>query len=247
MTARVTALWRYPIKGIGAEPLQAVTLTPDRPLPGDRAWAVHHAGAPAGTSGWRPCREFLRGASAPKLMQVMAETGADGAITLRHRDLPDLTVDPAMTPQTLLDWVAPLWPEDRPAPARVTRAPEAGMSDAPFPSVSILNMASLRALSQRLGRDLDPRRFRGNIWLDGLAPWEEFDLVGREITIGTARLKVEDRITRCRATEANPDTGQRDAATLRMLEDGWGHQDFGVYARVIQAGNIGIDDLAKVA
>ncbi len=247
MTARVTALWRYPIKGIGAEPLQAVTLQPDAPLPGDRAWAVHHAAAPDGTSGWRPCREFLRGAGGPRLMQVMAETGADGAISLRHPDLDPVTVNPAMTPQTLLDWVAPLWPADRPAPARVVRAPSAGMSDVPFPSISILSAASLRALSQRLGRDLDQRRFRGNIWLDGLAPWEEFDMVGRDITIGTARLRIEDRITRCRATEANPDTGQRDAATLAMLEDGWEHQDFGIYARVIQAGDIRIDDTAQVA
>ena len=247
MTARVTALWRYPIKGIGAEPLQAVTLQPDAPVPGDRAWAVHHAAAPTGTSGWRHCREFLRGAGGPKLMQVMAETGADGTITLRHPELDPLTVDPAMTPQTLLDWVAPLWPADRPAPARVVPAPKAGMSDVPFPSISILNEASLRALSQRLGHDLDQRRFRGNIWLDGLAPWEEFDLVGQEITIGTARLRIEDRITRCRATEANPETGRRDAPTLQMLEEGWAHQDFGIYARVTAAGTIAIDDLAKAA
>lgn len=238
MTAHVAALWRYPIKGIGAETLSAVTLAPDRPLPGDRAWAVHHAGAPADSSGWRPCSEFLRGAGGPQLMAITARTGADGAITLHHPAQDDLTVDPATMQQSLLDWVAPLWPSRRPAPARVVRAPAAGMSDVPFPSISVLNQASLRALSQRLGHDLDQRRFRGNIWLDGLAPWEEFDLVGREIAIGDARLRIEERITRCRATEANPETGERDAATLQTLKSGWGHQDFGVYARVIAGGEI---------
>lgn len=246
MTARVTALWRHPIKGIGTEALNAVTLTPDRPFPGDRAWAVHHAGAPMGTTGWRPCSEFLRGAGGPKLMAVTASTGPDGAITLRHPDQDDLTVDPGMMPQSLLDWIAPLWPAERPAPSRVVRAPDAGMSDAPFPSVSILNAASLRALSQRLGQDLDQRRFRGNLWLDGLAPWEEFDMVGREIAIGTARLHVEERITRCRATEANPETGQRDAATLQMLNAGWGHQDFGVYARVVSGGDVHVGATIEV-
>lgn len=246
MTARVTALWRYPVKGIGAEPLEAVTLAPDRPLPGDRAWAVHHAAAPADTGGWRPCREFLRGASGPQLMAVTATTGADGAITLRHPSQGALTVDPALAPQALLDWVAPIWPAERPAPARVVRAPDAGMSDVAFPSVSVLNAASLRALSERLGRNLDPRRFRGNIWLDGLAPWDEFDLVGREIAIGDARLRIEARITRCRATEANPETGERDAATLQTLKSGWGHQDFGVYARVVTGGDIALGTSAEV-
>jgi uncharacterized protein YcbX len=120
------------------------------------------------------------------------------------------------------------------------------MSDAPFASISVLNLASLRALGQKLGQQLDPRRFRGNLWLDGLAPWEEFDLVGKTLSIGTARLEIVERITRCRATEANPDTGARDANTLRALEDGWGHQDFGVYAMVRTGGPIAIGDTVTV-
>lgn len=246
MTAQVATLWRHPIKGIGAEPLQSAPLTPDRPLPGDRAWAVQHAGAPADATGWRPCREFLRGASSPALMAITAQTAADGAITLRHPERPDLTVRPEADSQALIDWLLPLWPDNRPAPTRVVKAPETGMTDADFPSVAILNTASLRALGQRLGQDLDQRRFRGNIWLDGLAPWEEFDLVGREITVGTARLKIEEPITRCRATEANPDTGLRDAATLQMLQQGWGHQDFGVYARVVTGGDVALGAVAEV-
>lgn len=247
MTAQVANLWRHPIKGIGAKALQTVALSPNRPLPGDRAWAVQHAGAPTDATGWRPCREFLRGASSATLMAITAQTAVDGAIALRHPDRPDLTVRPDADAQALLDWLQPLWPRERPAPTRLVKAPETGMTDVAFPSVAILNTTSLRALGQRLGQELDQRRFRGNIWLDGLAPWEEFDLVGQEITIGTARLKIEERITRCRATEANPDTGQRDAATLQMLQEGWGHQDFGVYARVVAGGDVAVGDTAEVA
>jgi uncharacterized protein YcbX len=117
-----------------------------------------------------------------------------------------------------------------------------GMSDAPFASVAVLNMASLRALGQKLGMDLDPRRFRGNLWLEGLAPWEEFDLVGKRLRIGEAELDVIEPITRCRATEANPDTGRRDADTLAALEDGWGHTQFGTYAMVRKAGRVAVGD-----
>ena len=75
-------------------------------------------------------------------------------------------------------------------------------------------------------------RFRGNVWLDGLAPFAEFDLVGRDLRLGTARLRVRERITRCKATTVDPATGISDADTLGALRAGWGHQDFGVYAEV---------------
>jgi hypothetical protein len=102
----------------------------------------------------------------------------------------------------------------------------------------VLNLASLRVLSARLGRDLSMHRFRGNLWLEGLAPWEEFDLIGRDITIGPVRLTVRQRITRCKATTANPETGRFDSDTLGALQDGYGHQDFGVYAEVTSDGRI---------
>ena len=240
-------IWRHPIKGIGAEPLGATTLLPDRPLPLDRAWAVLEAGGDAG-GGWRTCRNFLRGAKGPSLMAVAARVD-QGVIHLSHPDRPDLAIDPASdaAAPALFAWLAPIYPPDRPAPVSLDRAPNQGLTDAPFASVSVLNHASLRALSQKLGQPLDARRFRGNLWLDGMAPWEEFDLPGQTLAIGTARLEVIEPITRCRATEANPATGRRDAPTLQTLQDGWGHTDFGVYARVIIGGDIAIGNQVTCA
>jgi uncharacterized protein YcbX len=243
---RLDQIWRHPIKGIGAEPLQAVDLSVDRPLPLDRAWAVLEQGGEAGR-GWRACRNFLRGAKGPSLMAITARVDGD-LIHLSHPDRPDLTMTPSEGPQpALFDWLASIYPTEwRPAASMVKSPPE-GMSDIPFPSIAVLNLASLRALSQKLGQDLDPRRFRGNLWIDGMALWEEFDLVGKTLQIGTARLEVVEPITRCRATEANPETGKRDANTLNALEDGWGHTDFGVYARVTTGGPIAVGDEVALA
>ena len=90
----------------------------------------------------------------------------------------------------------------------------------------------------KIGRDLDVRRFRGNFWVEGWAPWEEFDLEGKTLSIGGIAFEVVERITRCRATESNPDTGRPDAETLLALERGWGHRDFGVYARALGRGTV---------
>jgi uncharacterized protein len=79
-----------------------------------------------------------------------------------------------------------------------------------------------------------------------LAPWEEFDLIGREIAIGAVVLQVESRITRCKATCGNPETGRADADTLGALDEGYGHQDFGVYARVVAGGQIRPGDAVTI-
>lgn len=242
MSWTLAQIWRHPIKGIGAERLEHVGLHADRPLPWDRAWAVLEEGGEA-TEGWRPCRNFLRGAKGPSLMAVTARVEGD-SVVLSHPERPDLRITPGEdgAARALFDWLRPIYPADRRPPAALVRAPAMGMSDANFASVSVLNRASLRALSQKLGRDLDPRRFRGNLWLEGLAPWEEFDLVGKRLRIGPAELDVIERIGRCRATEANPETGRRDAATLAALEDGWGHTAFGVYAMVRRGGRVAVGD-----
>ena len=142
----------------------------------------------------------------------------------------------------MIDWLRPLWPETRPEPARVIRVPGQALTDQDQPLISINSTASLADLSARMGRELSPHRFRGNIWVEGWAPWGELDLIGQEITVGAARLRIEEPIGRCRATGANPETGQQDADTMGALEAGYGHTDFGVFARVISGGRVAIGD-----
>ena len=142
--------------------------------------------------------------------------------------------------------MTPLVDPDRAQPAFVVRA-GVGMTDSAWPSISILNRASLAALEERLGQPLAMERFRGNLWLDGLAPFAEFDLVGRDLTIGGATLRVREAITRCKATTVDPDTGRPDADTLGGLRAGWGHQDFGVFAEVVSGGPVAVGDAAIAA
>lgn len=241
MTGRLTEIWRYAIKGIGSESLNSVTLSAKAPLPGDRAWAVLHEGG-ADHDNWQPRRNFLVVASGPMLAAVRAKGQPDSTIALSHPDRPDFQFDPATEGAALVDWAAPLWPEQHSAAKRIVKAPPEGMADNGAAQVSIMNHSSLRALSQKAGMDLDPLRFRGNLWLEGLAPWEEFDLIGKTIQIGAVRFDITDRIERCRATEASPQTGKRDVDPLRALTEGWGHRDFGVYATVSTDGTIAVGD-----
>lgn len=242
MTALLTDLFCYPIKGLGREALDMVDLQAGAPMPGDRAWAVLHKGAEADTDAWQPRRNFLVVANAPRFAQVTAERHGDGRITLSHPDAAAITADPSTDGPAIVAWATAIWPEERPAPHRLVQSPSQGMADNGEAEVSILNRASLAQLSERLGQDLDIARFRGNLIVDDLSPWAEFDLVGRTLKIGEATLEVTGRIERCRATDANPHTGTRDTNMLGALRDGWGHQDFGIYARISEGGTVRVGD-----
>lgn len=245
MTARLALICRHPLKGHGRETLASVRLLAGRAMPWDRVWAVAHEAARLDAGGgWSACVNFARGAKAPGLMALESELDeATGALTLRHPDLGEMrfTLGDAAGMARALAWLRPLNPSDRAAPVRMVTAAQA-LTDSPWPSVSILSLTSLQVLSQRMGVDLSPHRFRGNLWVSGWAPWEEFDLVGHEISVGPVRLKVRERITRCRATTVNPATGRVDADTLGALDAAWGHTDFGVYAEVMTDGQVALGD-----
>ena len=247
MTAKLAHIARHPIKSHGREDLASVLLTTGQGLPFDRHWAVAHDAAKL-VPGWNECVNFARGAKAPELMAVSSLLDeATATITLMHPTKPDLTFQPddAADLTRFLDWVRPLNPPDRAQPVQIVTAGRA-MTDTDFASISIFGLASNAALSAVMGQDLSPQRWRGNLWLDGLEPWAEFDWIGKTLQIGTSVLEVAERITRCRATMANPQTGVIDADTLGTLQTTYGHQDFGVYARVITGGTIAVGDTVVV-
>ncbi|WP_299368516.1 MOSC N-terminal beta barrel domain-containing protein [uncultured Tateyamaria sp.] len=240
MTATLAHIWRHPLKGLGSEALEQVRLDPAEAVVGDRVWALLNAAADD-IDAWQPRRNFLQVASGPRLASIGAVSIGDG-IVLTHPDRDPLEFRPDSAPDALGAWIDDLWPQERPGPARLVKAPEQGMTDVPYASVSVGNLASLRALSGRAAFDIDMRRFRINLWLDGLAPFEEIDLLERDLTLGTATLSPVEPIERCRAPDANPRTGARDINMLRLLEDGWSTRNFGVYFKVKTAGVVTIGD-----
>lgn len=244
----VAQIWRHPIKAHGAENLESVDLSSGKTLPWDRVWAVLHDVAKTDGGAWVSCRNFTRGASYPSLMAIDASFDANSQeITLTHPDIAEIRFRPDENPVAFLEWVAPLLPPERPSPTGLLRATGLAMTDQSKPWVSILNLASLRALADRLGTTLDPRRFRGNIWIDGLPAWAEREWIGQKVSLGSVELDVTQHITRCRATEVDPETGLRDVDTLGALHENWNHRDFGVFAQVTNDGTVTIGDTVEIA
>lgn len=238
----VDSLWRHPIKSHGREALTSVRLHAGRAMPWDRVWAVAHDAAKAKPGAWAPCVNFSRVSKAPNLMAITAVLDeTTGQLTLSHPERPDLTFDPDKDPGALIEWTAPLVPQDRALPDHIMRLDGRGYTDSDFPSVTLCNHASHRAVEGQLGQELSIHRWRGNIWFDSDAPWVEFDWIGRDIQIGSAIVRPRERTDRCLATTTNPETGRRDADTLAALAT-FGHKDFSVRCEVLRSGDVQIGD-----
>jgi uncharacterized protein YcbX len=97
-------------------------------------------------------------------------------------------------------------------------------------------------LERVVRQEVHPLRFRANVYVEGLAPWEEFRWAGREIALGGARLKITKPIDRCAATNVNPETAARDLNIPLSLQRGFGHVDLGVYGVVTEAGEVTVGD-----
>ncbi len=245
MTARLTQIWRFPIKSHGREELSEVALEAGTTLPWDRHWAVAHVQSTADGSDWAPCQNFSRVSKAPMLAAVRSAFDPEaGRMRVSHPDRPDLEFDPETEGAAFVEWSGGFVPENRAQSDRLLRTATRGFTDSDFASVTLCNMSSHRAVAQRLGRDLSIHRWRGNLWFDGGAPWEEFDWMDKEVQIGEAVLFMRERTDRCQATHANPETGKRDTDVLSALES-WGHQDFSVRAEVVRAGMIRIGDTVR--
>lgn len=249
MMASVASIQRHPLKSHGREALEEVRLRAGEGLPWDRRWAVAHEAARIDQGAWAPCQNFSRGAKAPSLMAISARLDeARGELTLTHPERPDLTFRPDQPEDQarFIDWVLPISPTDRALPSAIYSVPVRGMTDTDYPSISLISLATNRVLGERLGQDLSPIRWRGNFWIEGLEPFAEYDLIGQKVRLGSALLEVVEPIERCLATTANPETGARDADTLGALRTGWGNQNFGLYARVLEDGAVRMGDRMMV-
>lgn len=243
MTVRIAEMWRHPIKSHGRERIDTAILEAGRALPGDRVWAVAHERScfDVDRPSWNPPGDFSTCTNGPRLQQIGCWSNPQtGQITLFHPDRPELTINANDHGDgcEFIQWVMPISLGTRLLPARLVRAPDEAMTDTGYQSISLINLASHRAVEAQLGQEISPLRWRGNLLVEGLEPWEEMDWIGRTIRIGGAELEVVEPIERCRATEANPETGTRDVETVRAIFEGFGHRNCGVYLKVAKAGDI---------
>jgi GntR family transcriptional regulator / MocR family aminotransferase len=239
-------IYRYPIKGLSAQPLTRVDLEARRPLPFDRIFAMVRPGAPFDTSEpkWGKKGLFVMLMLEEALARVRTTLDVDTMqLTIvqdNHQLLSaDLRDEAARSKVEEFFWQ--LVPSFRSAPTLV-RSRDGHFMDKPDNVISLINLATVRSLEQQWGYKIDPLRFRANFYIDGADPWEEFEWVGSDIRIGDTLFRVDRRNGRCGATNVNPETGRRDLDLPSSLRAAFGHKDVGIYLIARESGRITVGD-----
>ncbi len=115
--------------------------------------------------------------------------------------------------------------------------------DHPQGYISVMNLASVRAVEQALGVAVDPQRFRANVYVEGLAPWAEDTWVaGARVALGGAALTVFKPIVRCVATDVNLTSGERDIDMVARLREHFGRDTLGTYFSIAEGGDVKMGD-----
>jgi uncharacterized protein YcbX len=247
MTARISAIFRYPVKGLSPEPMSAVTLTPGQTLPADRLYAIENgpSGFDPAAPEYFPKQRFLMLMRNERLAALDTHwDDANHVLTIRHNGSEAVRGD-LRTPEgraAIEAFFARYSADELRGPPRVLQGDGHSFSDVAAKVVSIINTASVAAVENAVGAPVAPLRFRGNLLVEGWPAWHEFDLLDRTLAIGDARLKVVKRIVRCAATNVEPRTGIRDMEIPKTLMQSLGHMDCGIYAQVIDGGMIATGD-----
>ena len=255
MTMNVNSIYRYPIKGLSAEPLDRVMLTIGQCVPYDRRFAIAHAAThidPAKPE-WLRKTHFFMLMRDEKLAQLHTRFDDHSGMVTIERDgrlLHSACITDAPGRSSLEAFFADFLKDHPDGPPKIVEAPGHAFSDAQKKPnattdkyVSLVNLASVRELEQAAQKPLAPLRFRANVYFEGAPAWSELDWVGSEISLGKARLRIVSPITRCPATAVNPQTAKRDVDVPRLLQTEFSHNLMGVYGEVVEDGVVAANDV----
>jgi hypothetical protein len=246
-SARIAGLYRYPVKGLSPEPLANVALDIGEMLPADRRYAIEN-----GPSGFDPAAPAWL--AKPHFLMLMRDEwlaalhtrfeDANHTLTIRRNGdmLAQGNLETAEGRSVIERFFAKTYAGEISGPPKILTSPGHRFSDVARKFVSIINLASLKAIENLVDAPVHPLRFRANLYVRGWPAWGEFELVGQTLAIGEARLKVVKRITRCAAINVDPDTAARDLEIPQALTRRLGHAECGVYAEVTRGGKINVGD-----
>lgn len=257
MTAVVTALFRYPVKGFTPESVDRITVLPGGRVAGDRVLNFRFADAPVADTAW--CRKYhgVVLANTPGLarMRVRFDERAQRlTMLLDGRPMADEGLDGRgreRLVEALTSYVQSL--EENPLRGHPERLPLKLVGDGATPryqdneagQVTLHSRASVGAAGAAFAADdLDERRFRHNIVIEGALAWEEQAWVGSALKVGDVVFETIVPKVRCLATHANPVTGERDLKVMPLLMQKFGQQQptFGVGMLSAAGGEIRIGD-----
>ena len=244
--ASLKNIYFYPVKGLSGQPLENVGLVEGKPFPHDRRFALARPGVPlqAENPKWAKKGLFVMLMLEEALAKVQTHLDPETLqfeVRAGNRTILSVKLTEPDAKAAVEEYFHQLVPT-LPAPPTLIRSRDGHFMDKPDNVISLINLATLRSLEKKWGAEIDPLRFRANLYVDTDRPWEEFEWIEKEVQLGDVVFRVDRRNGRCGATNVNPASGVRDMDIPGSLRSSFGHKDLGVYLTVTKGGTIAVND-----
>jgi uncharacterized protein YcbX len=163
--AKIAGLYRYPVKGLSPEPLPHVTLSAGQTLPADRRYAIENgpSGFDPAAPAWLPKSYYL---------MLMRNEGLAGLqthfedrtnlLTVREggRIAAEGDLETAQGRAAIEAYFAKNFGGELRGPPKLLSGGGHSFSDVAIKVISIINLDSLKAVADMVGRPVHPLRFR---------------------------------------------------------------------------------------
>ncbi len=244
---KIATLAYYPVKGMSGAVLPRAMLAAGEGMPLDRAYAIENGGQrfDAQNPKWLPKTNFLQLMQHERLASLTLTFDDASHVLTLFRDGRQIARGALLTKlgrQMIEQFLAAYMKAELKGPPRIVGASGHSFTDIAEKALHIVNLESVRDLSRVTGIDLDPLRFRANIYFEGLPAWQERQWCGRSIACGTATLQVFKETGRCEAASVDPMTARRGLSIPAVLERTWNHTKLGFYAKVVTGGEVAPGD-----
>jgi uncharacterized protein YcbX len=249
--AKITGLYRYPVKGLTPEPLQRVALKVGQTLPADRRYAIENgpSGFDLAAPAWLPKTRYLMLMRHQRLAGLRTHFEDESQLLTIRRGgeiVAQGDLEAAAGRSAIEAFFARNFEDELKGAPKLLSGGGHSFSDVARKVISIINLDSVRAIESVVDATVHPLRFRANLYVRGWPAWHEFELVGKRLAIGDARLKVVKTITRCAAVNVDPDTAARDLEIPSALTRHFGRNECGIYAEVVAEGGVGVGDAVTI-
>lgn len=225
----IEELWRYPVKGLRGEALRSAVIDADG-MAGDRVLGLAEPGG----------EKSLWGGSHPKMM------GWEAAWPAQCGCADAVSGEPVLYEPGGAAWAA----DDPGVAARLAETIGAGKGvelrkvEREYGRILVVFAASLRRLSEQMGREVEAARFRPNVIVEAdLAPFEEVAIErGTAIRLGESEFTLQKPCERCVLPSWDPNgANERDKDLHKHIINELGNH-FGIYLRIDVPARVAVGD-----
>ena len=240
----IQSIHYFPIKGLQGFELEECFLRKNNLLDNDRKFALTHLLSNKATTSWLPKSHFKQLVNQPFLAKVRLRLISQNPLTLKIEGSQEkFALTNSAAKASFIKAIRNLASSAENANLNLLEAENGGLTDTRSQWVTVGASASANKLIRAFSLDDSYFRFRLNIWIETITPFEEFNWVGQKAKIGDAELEFQSPVGRCNAINVSAETGDIIKQHLpQKMRAHFGHSNLGVFAKVIKSGKISQTD-----